>query len=77
MRKVLELEDKKADINEILPLIAGTHGDDIWEKGNMDAGSINVGQSIGLIHETVSCQELIDQIVQEAEEVIGQVRGKM
>lgn len=77
MRKVLELEDKKADINEILPLIAGTHGDEIWEQGKMDVGSINVGQSIGLIHETVSCQELIEQIVKEAEEVIGQVRGKM
>jgi len=77
MRKVLELEDKKADINEILPLIAGTHGDEIWERGNLDVGSINVGQSIGLIHETVSCQELIDQIVREAEEVIGRVRGKI
>lgn len=77
IKKVLEIEERRGGLEEILPLIAGTLGPDIWEKGNINAGSINVGQSIGLIHEVVSCKELLDGIVQEAEEIIGQVKAKM
>jgi nitronate monooxygenase len=76
MMKVLEIEDRKGGLDEILPLIAGSHGDEIWEKGNMNIGSINVGQSIGLIHDVVSCQELLDRIVIEAEEILNRVKGK-
>ncbi len=77
MKKVLEIEERRGGLEEILPLIVGTLGPDIWEKGNINAGSINVGQSIGLIHEVLSCKELLDGIVQEAEEIIGQVKAKM
>lgn len=77
IKKVLEIEERRGGLEEILPLIAGTLGPDIWEKGNINAGSINVGQSIGLIHEVLSCKELLDGIVQEAEEIIGQVKAKM
>ncbi len=37
----------------------------------MDTGLVPVGQSIGLIHDTVSCQELLDRMVKEAEEVLS------
>ena len=77
IKKVLEIEERKGGLNEILPLIAGTLGPEIWEKGNINAGSINVGQSIGLIHDVVSCRELLDRIVKEAEAIIGQVKAKM
>ena len=77
MRKVLEIEERKGGLEEILPLIAGTLGPEIWEKGDMDAGSINVGQSIGLIHDVVSCKELLDRMVREAQEIIDQVKAKM
>lgn len=76
MLKVLEIEKRGGGLNEILPLIAGTHGPEIWEKGNMDIGSINVGQSIGLIHDVVSCKELLDRIVAQAEEIIARVKAK-
>jgi nitronate monooxygenase len=77
MKKVLEIEERRGGLEEILPLIVGTLGPDIWEKGNINAGSINVGQSIGLIHEVLSCKELLDGIVQEAEEIINQVKAKI
>jgi NAD(P)H-dependent flavin oxidoreductase YrpB (nitropropane dioxygenase family) len=75
MMKVLEIEARQGGIDEILPLIAGTHGDEIWDQGNMNIGSINVGQSIGLIQDVVSCQELLDRIVTEAEEILGRVKS--
>lgn len=74
MKEVLEIEKRCGGLNEILPLIAGTLGPEIWEEGNMDVGSINVGQSIGLIHDVVSCKELLDRMVKEAEETIDKVK---
>ena len=77
MAKVMEIEERKGGLSEIIPLIAGTHGPEIWEQGNMNIGSINVGQSIGLIHDVVSCRELLDRIVAQAEEIIAKVKSKV
>ena len=76
IRKVLEIEDRKGGLEEILPLISGTWGPEIWEKGNTNVGLIPVGQSIGLIKDVVSCKELLDRIVREAEEIIDRVKAK-
>ncbi len=75
MKKVLEIEARGGGLNEIIPHIAGTLGPEIWEQGNMDVGSINVGQSMGLIKDVVSCQDLLDRIVKEAEEIINKVKA--
>jgi nitronate monooxygenase len=42
----------------------------------MDTGLIPVGQSIGLIHDTISCKELLDRMVKEAEQVLSQNRAR-
>ncbi len=76
IRKVMEIESRGGGLDEILPLISGTYGDEIWQKGNMNIGLIPVGQSIGLIHDTVSCRELLDRIVREAEEVLSHNTGR-
>jgi len=76
MKKVIEIEEKRGGLDEILPLISGEHSNEIWEKGNMNIGAIAVGQSIGLIYDVVSCQELLDRIVVEAEEILGRVKSK-
>lgn len=79
MGKVLEIEKQHPEgaLPKILPLIAGTLGPEVWEKGNTDVGSINVGQSIGLIHDVVSCRELLDRMVREAGEIIGEVKARV
>ena len=68
--KVLEIEagpgTKEEKLMNVLPLIAGTLGPEIWQEGKMDVGSINVGQSIGLIHEVMPVKDLILEIVDEA-----------
>lgn len=76
MRQVMEIEDQKGDLKEILPHISGQHGEAIWKEGKMDKGLIPVGQSIGLIHDAVSCKELLDRIVKEAEEIISENKAK-
>ncbi|MEW6440631.1 MAG: nitronate monooxygenase [bacterium] len=76
IRKVMEIESKGGGLNEIVPLISGKYGDDIWLEGKMDTGLVPVGQSIGLVHDTVFCQELLDRIVKEAEEVLAYNAGR-
>ena len=76
MKKVMEIEAKGGSLEEILPHISGQYGDKIWNEGNMDIGLIPVGQSMGLIHEVMSCKELLDGITKEAEEILDQVKAK-
>ncbi len=68
--KVLEIEARGGGLEEILPHISGIYGDDIWREGKMDTGLIPVGQSIGLIHEVLTCKELLDGMVSEAKEIM-------
>jgi len=76
IRKVMEIEARGGGLDEILPLISGQYGDHIWQEGKVDTGLIPVGQSIGLIHDVVSCKELLDRIVNEAEDILSQNSAK-
>ncbi len=40
------------------------------EDGNMDKGTLAAGQCVGLIRDIPTCQELLDRIMAEAEEII-------
>jgi len=75
IRNVLEIEARGGTLEEIIPHISGGLGDEIWQEGKMDKGMIAVGQTIGLIHDVVSCQELLDGMVKEAEEVLQKSLG--
>ena len=49
IRKVMEIEARGGGLDEILPLISGQYGDDIWLEGKVDTGLIPVGQSAAII----------------------------
>lgn len=76
IKKVIEIERLGGGLDKILPIIAGTLGPEIWERGNVNAGSINVGQSIGLIHDVVTCRELLERTATEAEAILKRVNEK-
>ena len=76
IKKVMEVEARNGSLEEIMPHITGQYGDAIWKEGKMDTGLIPVGQSIGLIHDTVTCKELLDRMVTEAEAAINENRAK-
>ncbi|HSH68644.1 MAG TPA: nitronate monooxygenase family protein [Deferrisomatales bacterium] len=78
---VLEIEGRgNARIEDLIPYVAGRVGKSVLERGDLDAGTLAAGQSVGLIRDVPTCRELLDRIVAEAEEVIadrlpGLVRG--
>jgi NAD(P)H-dependent flavin oxidoreductase YrpB (nitropropane dioxygenase family) len=63
--KVIDLEKKGATLEEMLPLIS-RQGPAVVDTGNMEDGLVSMGQSVGLVHDVLTCQELIDRIVEEA-----------
>ncbi|MBM3141992.1 MAG: nitronate monooxygenase [Chloroflexi bacterium] len=77
VHKVLEVEARHGSIEEIIPLISGERSQKAWESGDVDGAPFAVGQSIGLIKKIVSCQELLDGMVQEAEEILANVHKRV
>ena len=61
-------------IKEIGPIVAGAKGRVVYETGDMEHGVWSAGTVMGLIKDIPSCQELIERIVGEAEQMI---RGRL
>ncbi len=70
IKKIIEIENGNGNTKDIFPLLAGSLSPKIWKHGDVNAGSINVGQSIGLVHDLVPVKILIDRMVKEARAIL-------
>lgn len=70
---ILEVEREGGGFEKILPLITGVRISEAWQTGDIDLAPMMVGQSIGLIHDVVTCRELIERMANEAEAQITKV----
>jgi len=68
--KVLEMEGKGATLEELLTVTAGENARRVYFEGELDAGLAECGQVVGIIHDCPTVKELIDGIIQGAEEII-------
>ncbi|MDD3852840.1 MAG: nitronate monooxygenase [Syntrophomonadaceae bacterium] len=68
-QQVLDLEEKGGKLEEMIPLLSGQRAKDAWTTGEVDNAALMVGQSIGLVKEVTTCQELITSMVNEAEAI--------
>ncbi len=75
VEEVLELESKGCGLEELIPLMAGTRVKEAWETGNTDIAPMMMGQSVGLVRDIPTCKELIDRMVDEAQQQISTVQG--
>ena len=62
-------------IDDVRYLVAGARNRKVLQEGEMDAGVWSCGMVAGLIHDIPTCQELLDTIMAEAEELISQRLG--
>ena len=67
--KTLEMEQKGASLEELIPVISGLREKELFETGNLDAGIMHCGQVSGLIEEIPTVKEIIDSIIGEAESI--------
>lgn len=73
---ILEMEEKGATLEELLPLISGDRGKKSYISGDINDAVIACGQVTGLIHEIPGVKEIIDGIISEAR-LIGQRLNRM
>jgi nitronate monooxygenase len=69
--KVLDIESRgDTKIEDIAPFVSGLVGKEMLEDGEMGKGVLSAGQSMGLVRDIPTCQELFDRIMAEAEAII-------
>lgn len=70
----LAMEKEGANIEKLAPLISGIKGRELLETGDLEKGTMYLGQAIGLIHDIPTVKEVVYGIIQGAEEII---RGRL
>jgi len=73
--KVLELEQRKATLEELLSVLSGEQVEKVLMEGDLEVGIAPCGQVIGLVNEIVSTKEVIDGIVAGAKEILQRLTG--
>jgi nitronate monooxygenase len=67
--KTLEMEQKGASLEELLPIISSLKEKELFETGDLGAGIMHCGQVVGLIEEIPTVKEIIDNIIGEAKSI--------
>ena len=68
--KVLEMENRGATLEELLPMISGQRGVNTYATGDVSGAPIAVGQIVGLIQDYPTVKEIIDGITGEARAIM-------
>ena len=68
LEEVLAIEARNGGFEELIPLLSGQKVKQAWETGDVHYAPLMVGQSIGLIRDIPTCQELLDRMAKEAME---------
>ncbi|TAN11396.1 MAG: nitronate monooxygenase [Burkholderiaceae bacterium] len=74
VQRILEKEKRLGDkitFQDIIGEVAGVYPR-IMKEGTMEAGAFSCGMVVGLIHDIPSVQELVDDIMKQAESIITQ-----
>ncbi|WFD28546.1 hypothetical protein MNAN1_003558 [Malassezia nana] len=69
--EVREKEKHGVQFKDIQPLVSGARGRQVYEKGDPEAGVWTAGLTLGLINDIPTCQELVDRMEREAEDVLA------
>ena len=72
--KVLAMENRGATLEELLPMISGQRGVGAYETGDHSGANISVGQSVGLVSDTPTVKEVIDEMVGGARTVLARLQ---
>ena len=70
--EVAAIEATGADFGQVHHLVSGANQEKAWSTGDIDAGMVTVGMSGGLINDIPTCQQLVQDIVGDAERIINE-----
>jgi len=69
--EVAAKEAAGADFGEVHHLVSGANQEKAWSTGDIDAGMVTVGMSGGLINDIPTCEQLVKNIMSDAEQIIS------
>ncbi len=70
--EVAAIEAAGGDFGQVHHLVSGTNQEKAWSTGDIEAGMVTVGMCGGLINDIPTCEELVRNIVSEAEQIIAE-----
>ena len=70
--KVAEVEAAGGEFGEVHHLVSGKNQDKTWSTGDIEAGMVTVGMSGGLINDIPTCEQLVRNIMGDAERIINE-----
>ncbi len=73
---VLEMEGRKATLEELLPFISGLRQRDAYASGDFNSAVISVSQAIGLMHDIPSVKDIIEGIAAEARVIMRRLHSE-
>ncbi|MDP1930840.1 MAG: nitronate monooxygenase family protein [Gammaproteobacteria bacterium] len=72
----IEAQPGETQFENIAPMVKGVRGRELFETGDTENGVWSAGMVIGLIDDIPTCRELVERIVEEAEQIIiGRLKG--
>jgi len=71
----LAIEAEGADFEQIIKTVAGGKGQIAYDSGDPDGAPIACGQIAGLIDEIKTVRQVIDDILMEAYQLLGRLKG--
>jgi len=74
-QKTLALEERGASLEELLTVISGQMGQKALREGDVEGAILACGQCVGLVHEIKSVKEVIDEIVEGAQSILGKLNA--
>jgi NAD(P)H-dependent flavin oxidoreductase YrpB (nitropropane dioxygenase family) len=72
-RQCAEMEENKADLNQILQVVSGEKARQMYVQGDLDVGIVSCGQGIGLIDDLPTVKEVLDRIMEQATQRVAQI----
>lgn len=75
--KLIEMENKGATLEELIPLISGEKAREGWEKGDLTTGILPCGQVVGLINQVLSVKEVVEGIINGAKDILDRMAASM
>ncbi len=70
-KEAQQVEQKGGGIAELYPHVSGEAARKMYETGDLDAGTVSISQGIGLIREIKPLEVILDEMVAEAERLVG------
>jgi nitronate monooxygenase len=71
--RVIEMESRRASLQELFPIIKGENMQKVFREGDLDAGLVPCGQAVGLAGKIKPLKEVVVDILREAEDARGRL----